>query len=193
MDFGDYKLKVGQYDKLFDWSPVANDINADTNFKFTLELLFHGAHFQGIPKYEISHLYNDPNPLARLARMVEFGEGAFDPDAGWIHLQTMAYHIYGMYWDLGEREALSKQRGDVCPHRFENNAVFVGEQSFTWSHILRIAWIWEFMSIGDYTNIDKYYKYAKDEIDWIVKYIGADPADIKYCQKQFHNLIWGSI
>jgi hypothetical protein len=190
IDFGEYHRSIGQYCNLLNWTPLTQPWGADTNFLFELELLKAGAYFHGIPKYEIAHLYNLPEPVEAIKEMVEKKQGAFSDDAGWIHLQTLAYHIYGLYWDVGEKELIEKGRGGKIGRKMENMAASRGLPHFIWSHALRLAWILEFMSVGDYGGIQKYYDHAKTEIEWIIDYIEIDRKALKIFQDIFHKLIW---
>lgn len=97
MDFGELHVKEGEIFEPLSHSPLEKNVDSDTNFKFELELLFAGAEFIGIPKMEVAGVYNDPSPIASLQSMKENKQGPFSHYAGWVHLQTMAYHIYGLH------------------------------------------------------------------------------------------------
>lgn len=191
MDFGAWKVEKGHYSEHLDWTPIVKDFAADTNFLLELELLKAGAYFHAIPKMEIATVYNHSDPLEGLKKIEQEGEGPFDGETGWIHLQTMAYHIYGLYFDLGEREELMKTSGGKIAHKIMNNRAFFGGASYTAALTMQIAWIMEFMSVGDYSGIQKYYNHAKKEIDYIIRVAGLKRKEIRCFKDIFHKLIWG--
>lgn len=190
INFGEYHKAVGEYCPLMNWTPLTQPWGADTNFVLLLELLKAGATFKGIKKQEFTQLYNLPDPVKSIKEMVEDSEGVFAPNVGWVHLQTMAYHIHGLYWDPEEKARIDRTRGEPVPALIENYATQVGINHFTWSHALRIAWVLEFMETGDYDGMKKYHDYARAEIEHIIDYIGIDRSALKVFKDIFHKLIW---
>lgn len=190
IDFGEWHVLRGEYCDLLDWTPIVNDFKADTNFLFMLELLKAGAHFHAIPKMEIATIYNFPDPISELLRLKKEKIGPFGDDSGWIHLQTMAYHVYGLYFDVGEREALTIQSGGPVTRKIHNLQGRVGEPAFTWALTMQIAWIKEFMSVGNFGGIQKYYEHANAEIDYIIRFARLDRRKIHQFKRIFHKLIW---
>lgn len=186
IDFGEFHVPVGQYEPLLDWTPMNHTIDADTNFKFCLELLNAGAHFFTIDRTEIADLLHMEKPLTHLKKI----HAPTIKTRGWLHLQTMAYHIYGLYYDLGEREAIEKIRGGELPPKIHEQEGSRKLESYRRAMTLRIAWIKEFMRTGDYSGIQKYYDYAKAQIDYIQYYLTLDRQVVDKFSQGFHNLIW---
>lgn len=191
MDFGEWHVNIGEYEPLLDWAPLTTNFGADTNFKLCLELLRAGAEFYAIPKCEIATIYNSPEPLETLKEMLEPVIGKFDRSNGWIHLQTMAYHIYGLYFDQGRREALELQSGGEVLPLIHNLSGQIGQHAFKWDLTMKLAWIYEFMSVADYSGMQKYLDHTKKELEYIIKYVGLNKNNIKEFQNIFHKLIWG--
>jgi hypothetical protein len=156
----------------------------------TLELLRAGAKVHGIRKYELAHLYNEKEPRKALATMVKEKQGVFGDEADYIHLQTMAYHIHGLYFDVGVREALEKASGRKISRLITNRKAEVGGHAFTWDLIIKIAWLYEFLSVGDYSGMQKYHDHVLNELDYIIAFAKLSKTDIKYFSKVFHDLIW---
>lgn len=190
IDFGAYHKAIGEHCPLMNWTPLTQPWGADTNFLLELELLKAGAKFHGIKKQEFTQLYNLPEPVKSIKEMVEKAEGIFAPSVGWVHLQTMAYHIHGLYWDPEEEANINRSRADKVRPLIENYKAHVGQDHFMWSHALRLAWVLEFMETGDYSGMKKYHNHAQKEIDYIIDYIGIDRDNLKVFQDIFHNLIW---
>ena len=102
----------------------------------------------------------------------------------------MAYHIYGLYWDLEVRERLEQSTGGKVKRLIENHEAERGNSVFVWDIAFKIAWIYEFMEITDYSGMQKYYDHAKYELEFILDYLKIKRRDIKEIKKVFHNLIF---
>ena len=189
-DFGEWHVKIGDYEPNLDWTPLASPFGADTNFKMTLELLRAGVKVHGIKKYELAHLYNEKEPRKALNTMIKEKQGVFSDEADYIHLQTMAYHIHGLYFDVGVREALEQAAGRKISRLITNRKAEVGGHAFTWDLTIKIAWLYEFLSVGDYSGMQKYHDHVLNELDYIIAFAKLSKMDIKYFNKVFHDLIW---
>lgn len=188
-DFGAYVVEVSDYCEYLDWTPLVRPINSDTNFKLCLELLAKGAQFHPIERMEIANIYNNPDPIQSLWDMQEAGTGPFNPDAGWIHLQSMAYHIHDLYYDLGVRETLQeKSGGQVLPKIHEKETEF-GIAANTWSLTTRLAWLHIFMNEYEYNDLNDYWQHARKQIAYIIEAAGVDPDSVDQFIKIFRQLI----
>lgn len=190
MDFGGWLAKQGEECQLLNWTPLRSDWTADTNFKLGLELLREKAEFHIIPKYEFTSLYNLPNPLEEFEKMKSEKTSIFTENAGWVHLQTMAYHIYGLYFDYGEKEAIERGVGGLIEPKIHNLRPFIGQHPCTWSHTFRLAWIYEFMEQCNYGGMQRYFEHTRKELKYIEEFLQLDRENIDTCKKIFHSLIW---
>lgn len=190
MDFGIHRVEIGQRSELLDWTPLTTPLSSDTNFLLCLELLKLGVQFHIIPKYEIASLYNEPEPAKALAEGIKSEKGPYSKDAGWIHLQTMAYHIYGMYFDLGVREELERTSGGPVAPLINNNHASLGIKSFYWSTLIKLAWIREFMTAINCDSLGRYHLHVLSELGYIMNYVKISETDVETFRKAFHYLIW---
>lgn len=189
--FDTFYVAPDQYCELLDFKPRVNGIGADTDFLLNLELLNAGAHYVGIPEYNFTRLYNLPNPLEAFNKILEKRENPFVEGAGYMHIQTMAYHIGGLFWDLGEREALTIQRGDDVGPKSLNMKDFRSDPMHRWTLIFRLAWIREFMTaLDDFGGIQKFHDHAITEIEYIKRYFRLKQSYIDEIQTKLHNYIW---
>lgn len=188
-DFGEWHVKPGEYCKVLDWTPTSTGFDADTNFKLELELLEAGANFYGIKKNEITNINTFEDPVKELKRMRKNKEGVFDDNVGWLHLQTMAYHIYGLYYDVGEKEELERIRGGKIEPKLYNDYASFHIQSYRNTLAIRLAWIKEFMQCGDYSEMSHYYGHARKRIEEIIEFVPIKYKMVDELQKIFHDLI----
>jgi hypothetical protein len=193
MDFGEYHRAVGEYCPILNFVPRARPWAADTNFLFNLELYKAGAKFVGIHKENIAQLYNLENYMETFKNLVNFKTGIFSPDCRWVHLQTLAYHIGGLYWDMGARELLEKQSGRELGPMMADKMYAKDELVFRTDLTFKLSLMQEFMTCMDYTFIDRYYQHAKKEINWIINTFELDRGEMAYIRKAFHQLFMGDI
>lgn len=188
-DFGAYTVDIGEYCPHLKWTPLVQRINSDTNFKLCLELLTQGATICPIPRMEIANVYNDPDPIQSLWTMQEAGTGPFNPDAGWIHLQSMAYHVHELYYDLGVREALSERNGGIVPNKIHDKETEFGIAANTWSLAMKLAWLHIFMNEYEYEGLNEYWQHARKQIAYIIDVAEVDPDSVDHFIKIFRSLI----
>ena len=188
-DFGAWTVDPGEYCRLLNWTPISTRFNSDTNFLLCLELLKAGAIFYGIPKSEIAYIISLDDPVSELKRMRREKEGVFS-GMGWIHLQTLAYHIYGLYFDVGEKEEIERSRGGKIEPKMMNDKASFHIPSFKTSLSIKLAWIKEFMSIEDYSGMSAYHKHAQKRIDEIIEMVPLNRKMIDELQVIFHKMIW---
>lgn len=189
IDFGEWHIKIGEYCPLLKWTPLSTPFGADTNFKLCLELLNAGAKFYGIPKKEITNILALGNSLNDLERMIINREGIFSPESEWLHLQTMAYHIYGLYFDLGERESLEIRSGGRVREKIYNEETSFDIPSYKNALEIKIAWIYEFWRAGNFESLGKYHAHAQNEIEKIIEIVKLDKVKIKKLSKLFKNIL----
>lgn len=187
-DFGQYVVPVGEYSPLLDWTPAYKPFESDTNFKFNLELYAQGAHVHPIPKLEFTNYIHHPRGLQQFIDDFKNSEGLFAATLTYLHLQTMAYHIAGLYYDLGEREQLETQSGGPVARNLEHEAFFAMQKPWRNDKMFKLALLREFMTANDFEGIGKYHQHAKTELDWITARFNLDKKLIKQVQGIFHQL-----
>lgn len=183
VDFGEWHVPVGQYCPELDWTPLTKEFGSDTNFELCLDLLEQDVNWRPIPTYEPTNFIHAPNPIKAIQ---DFDWG----DAGWLHLQTMAYHIYGLYWDAGVRERLEEQTGGDVKRLIENHETEKKNRFFVWDITFKIALIYEFMEVADYTGMQKYVDHTRDELEFIMDYLNIKHRDVATIKDIYHSLFF---
>lgn len=186
LDFGVYNIPVSQQSELLDWTPLYRPFTSDTNFKFNLELYNQGAKVMPLKRIIFTHYIQQKYG-------VETFMNELDYNIPYVHLQTMAYHIAGLYFDLGEREALMRQSGGKVARKIENEAGMSGQLAWRQDKIFKLALIYEFLSVNDFDGIAKYRNHTYRELDWMIERYNFDKLLIKQLTKQFHKLFIGKI
>lgn len=193
MDFGNWEVKMGERSDELNFTPRRYPLAADTNFKLGLDLLSAGAEFVGIPKYRFQHLYNEPDPMTAFRAMVNNKTDIFTKHVGWIHLQTIAYHINSLFYDLGYSEAISQLQGGPVRRKIEIEGNSKDNLPWKWSMTFKIALVYEFMTgLSDYGAIDRFYQHAKSELEFVIDYLDISRDDVEEIQKSFHALLFPS-
>lgn len=186
LDFGEYKIPVGQHSDLLDWTPVFHPFISDTNFKFNLELYNQGAKVTPIKRMMYSHYIQQNYGIEKFMHELNY-------DTTHLHLQTMAYHINGLYYDYNEREALEKQSGGTVARKIENEKASAGILAWRQDKVFKIALIKEFLTVNDFDGIAKYRDHTKNELKWIIDRFNFDRRQINKLQTTFHKLFMGGL
>ncbi|MFA5768352.1 MAG: hypothetical protein WC871_02290 [Bacteroidales bacterium] len=190
-EFGEYIVDIGQRSDLLDWSPIYHKIASDTNFKFVLEIFNAGGHIHPIKKIEFTNYIHLPENVNSFIKDFTNGEKMFATPLPYLHLQTMAYHIGGLYWDVGEREAIEKTSGGPVARKLENEAFFADQKPWRADKIFKLALIQEFMKVIDFEGIAKYHRHTRTELDWIIDRFNFPRRTINKLQSIFHQLFMG--
>jgi hypothetical protein len=191
-DFGDWKVKRGEYSPDLDFTPLTRDLGADTNFKFTLDLLRAGADFISIPYPRLAYLYNLPDFLKDFDEMINNKTEICNPTYGWGHIQTLSYHIGGLYYDLEFKIETEKIRGGKLDPLILNEAHNRFIPAARASILFKLAWIAEFIINGrkEYSGMQKYYNYAVKELDYVRSFFMIPKEMLLNVSKKLHNIIW---
>jgi hypothetical protein len=175
-----------------DFTPQYHELKADTNFVLMLDLLQAGAEFESIAWSKFAHLFTEPNPLLAFADMIINKKEFADPKFGWLHVQTLSYHIGGLYWDLGEREILEKLSGGPVAPKIHLQGSPTMYQSGRFAMFFRLAWIREFMNhcLSDYGGMQKYYDHAKASLKYVTEYYLFTDKMVAEVADRIHSVLW---
>lgn len=180
-DFGAWEVKVGEYSPDLNYMPRLHPMNADTNFLIALDLIAAGAKFEIVDKHDALSIIHYPDPIEKL---MELG------DAGWLHVQSLSYHVHGYYFDVGERERLEEMTGGKVARKIHNQPIPedpVGRRAWEF----KIAWIYYFLWECPFDYIKEYRDHSKTELEYMIGYFGLDPRNIKRLASAIKQIIGG--
>ena len=189
MDFGGYLVKQGEYCPLLDFTPLTQELHADTNFKLGLELLNIGAEFYCPREIDFKrYLPISMNTARGLKALKKIKGGLFDQS--YLHLQTFSYHLQGLLPDLGVYEEQIKTRygdesGEV-PHAIDNVSICDSSRNDV---MIKMAVIRVFMMLGDWDGIKKYHQYTLKEFDYIMEYMHIKESEMQKLIGLFYQLL----
>lgn len=189
MDFGGYLVKQGEYSPLLDFTPLTQEIHADTNFKLGLELLDAGAEFYCPREIDFKrYLPISMNPTRGLKALKKLNGGLYDQP--YLHLQTFSYHLQGLLPDYGFYEEVEQIRygdkGGEVPHSIDNVVIC---ESSKHDSMIKMAVIRVFMMLNDWDGIKKYHKYTLKEFDYIMKYMHISKSEMQKVVSLFYQLL----
>lgn len=185
MDFGGHLVKQGDRSDLLDWTPLTQNIHADTNFKLGLELLEAGAKFS-CPR-EVAFAQQVHIAESLIPRLMELlGESDSIFTSPYLHMQTFSYHLGGLLPDLGFYEAIEEIRGSRCPRAFENIPKSVSARN---DAMIKIATIQVFMDMFSWSAISDYHEYTIKEFEQIRKYFKIEKTQLSVLKSLIARLL----
>lgn len=161
-------IKKGDTDPIFDWQFLTTDINADTDFRFGLELLQAVAQFFCPKEIDMKGYMRDgENPLKAVKRLRKEKAGLF-ADIPYLHYQTFSYHLAGLMYDQGQRENVSVGAGYKVPRLIHNLTLAPGVRNDV---MIKLGTIETFMEVRTWENIKEWHTYVLKEFKYIQKFM----------------------
>lgn len=166
IDFSGNLWEKGEYIKELDFTPEER-FGGDTGFRFGFQLLHKNVEVKPIKANNLSNIAHEVDPLKTFNEMVE---GKLD----WLHLQNVSNMI--PLWFASEEEFYG---GKVDGHKIHEMGIYKDNKAVLEGITMKLAWLEEYMNVGDYSKIQDFYDYILKETEYIISYMNIDKKKIK--------------
>lgn len=186
LNLKDWRVEVGEYCEILDFMPKTAPMWSDVQFYFGLELLRAGVYFETLKKNELPDIFSLIDPVTELNRQINDNSDYYSD--GYLHFQSIGFCWSNLFYDMGEIEALEKQRGGEVLPRYTNFNKTNGNMVAYWSYTFRTALFLEMINIPVPEKIKQYYNYMNKQIPGLIKYFDLDPKIINEVKNILHKM-----